>query len=233
MSGGRGRWGPGARLLWVLTVAVTFAPLLAWSAWHLGGLHPLGLLPLPLPWLALSPLGGWPTLLALLLLLPTMVAAWKPGHEVGRLAGLATGVILPAAYPWSTLDWSLLLKDWNLSHGGQPTLGTVLVASLPYLYVLLVHALSLPGQARRHYEAKGIPKNEVRQVTATLPNWALLAGAGGLATSLVSALVLGLPVPLPTAGALATPILVAVLVAGTIAWLLRSTVPPEGTEPPG
>lgn len=174
------------------------------------------------PWLTPHAVAG-----ALAALIVAFAAARARTALAWSLA-VASTALVAGFYAHSTLDWSLLLKDWDLTSNASPLHAALLVALPPLLVAWAVHAVALAGAFRERYAAKGVAADEVDEVAAC----AARASRDGAATALAAtvglwfAFVLLAPaVERVMAAAAPAPFLVPIaataLVAGVIAWLLR------------
>lgn len=231
------RWSARARRLpGTLLLAVVFAAILATVGWTLGGLTFLAAAPLPpVPYLHLSPLAPWPTVLTLLLTPLAWIALLRRGRRAAGLVVLTTIVLIPAAYPWSIVDWSLLLKDFGLAHGGIPGPRLVALASFPLLFIVLLHGTTTARRAPRHYRAKGVPREEARRAGPAAARTAAVATTGGLAATLLVAVgMVTAPRTLLGAvdlGPLGAPLAAALVFLAVVLLLLRDAEQ-EGTATP-
>lgn len=200
-----------------LALALAFAPVLAVGAWHVGLAHLLPLVPFTPPLPGLGPAGPWGTALLLVLVPAAFLSAPHEGRGGIGLLSLASGVLATAAYPWSRLDWSLLLLDLGLTHGSAPTFGVLAWALLPLGAAWAVHVGLLAREARAHYGAKGPPDHQAEEAAAAVRRWGLLPpAAGGAGAALALAGFVAAP-PLPSPGPTLAPLaLGAVAVAGTV-----------------
>jgi hypothetical protein len=93
---------------------------------------------------------------------------------------MAAGVLVVAAYPWVTLDWSVLLLDLGLTRGGVPPARAVGAALAPLGVAWAGHAILLSGCCEDHYEGKGLPEDEVRAATRAVRRWSVPPAVAGL-----------------------------------------------------
>lgn len=205
-----------------LALALGFAPVLALGAWHVGLAHLLPIVPFTPPLPGLGPAGPWGTALLLVLVPAAFLSAPLEGRGGIGLLSLAAGVLATAAYPWSRLDWSLLLVDLGLTHGTGPTIGVLAWALLPMGAAWAVHVDLLAREARTHYGAKRPPDDEAREAAAAVRRWGLLPpAAGGAGAALALAGFVAAP-PLPSPGPALAPLALGVVAVAAVVWTLRA-----------
>jgi hypothetical protein len=203
-------------------------PVLAWSAWHVGAAGTFEIVPVPAPTRGVGPAPPWGVTLALVLVPAAAWSAPREGQGGVGLVSLAAGVLVPAAYPWSNLDWSVLLVDLGLAHGGAPPLGVVAVGLAPFGLAWVIHAAAMGGQTRARFQGKGGGPGEADAAAAVVHRWALVPAVGGGLGAGLLALGYRLATGLPRAGSARTPLALAAVTVAVVVWALRQAGPTEG-----
>lgn len=216
------RWG--RRLL----IGLVFGPVLAWSTWTVGAGATLGRIPFPAPTPALGPAPAWGVTLAAVLVPAAALSAPKEGQGGVGLVSLAAGALVPAAYPWSSLDWSVLLVDLGLTQGGVPPLGVVAAGLAPLGLAWVLHAAALSRQTRIHYEAKGADGREAAEAGRVAGRWALAPAFGALAGTSVLVAGYRLLPAVPSPNPAWAPLVVAAVTVAAVALALRRAGPTGG-----
>lgn len=203
-------------------LGLAFGPVLAASAWAVGAEHILGLVPYRPPVPGLGPSGPWGTVLAGLLVPASALAAPREGQGGVGLLSLAAGVLVTAAYPWSTLDWSLLVLDLGLTLEAVPGFAVLAWGLLPLGVAWLLHVALLARDAGTHYGAKDAPPEEVDEAREAVRRWGLLPAAAGGAGAAVALAGFTWTPPLPSPGPAAAPLLLGAVAVAAVVWALRA-----------
>lgn len=183
-----------------------------WSATPYGSLAPPSLL-------------GLPTGLALALVvgvLAFVAIAQSRTSPLPWLAMLAGALLVPVLYPYTTIDWTRLLKDWGLLAPRIPPALALAYAIAPFVVAFAAHAIDHRERLAARLARKGVPAAEQdaarsllarRAATATLAAVAATLALGAAFLALQPAAQRFATWPLP----FAAPVLAA-LVLAALAW---------------
>lgn len=194
-------------------VAAVFGAPLAFLLWlsPWADVVPRGILGAPMPAIAFVALAG-----------AAFVATGSARRPLPPLLAIAVAVEAVALYPYSTIDWSRVLKDWGLAEATLSPAVATLVAALPFAAAFVAHVADHMARVGERYGAKGVAGQERDAVVADAERRGLvaLASASGVGVLLFLAFVVLRPVAQIVGGsmlAFLAPVVAGVAVAA-LAW---------------
>lgn len=153
---------------------------------------PLHRLWLASPFDALAPptLAGLRTDLALALAIGALAFAATVQARTSPLPWLATlagAALTPVLYPYATIDWTRLLKDWGLLAPGMPPAFALALALAPFAVAFLAHAVDHRERLTARLTRKSVPPAEQDAARRLLARRAATATLAALAATLALA----------------------------------------------